>query len=127
MSMFEESLTTEYIGPWEVRRCRESNWMEILVNDEIGDSLAESALFNVIHNGWVGGESILQRWSREKYRYKYMYVRTVLDSAEKYAWGKLAEQEIKVLAWASALAHNKRQAERPLPHEESCECGTCYW
>jgi len=116
---------TEFIGPYEVRRG--DDWMEILVNDEIGDSLAKSALFNVINNGWVGGESLSQRWWREAYRYKYMYVRTVLDSAEKYAWNKLAEEEIKVLAWSSALLENKRQAQRPLPHHKSCECSACYW
>jgi len=116
---------TEFIGPYEVRRG--DDWMEIHVNDEIGDALAKSAIFNVINNGWVGGESILQRWSREKYRYTYMYVRTVLPSAEKYAWDKLAEEEINVLAELSAYLENKRQAERPLPHHKSCECSACYW
>jgi len=116
---------TEFIGPYKVRRG--DGWMEILVNDEIGDSLAKSALFNVINNGWVGGESLLQRESRKAYRYKYMYVRTVLDSAEKYAWNKLAEEEIKELARSSAFLENKRQAERPLPHDKSCKCSTCYW
>jgi hypothetical protein len=101
--------------------------MEILVNDELGDTLAKSALFNVINHGWVGGEPFYQRECRKAYRYTYMYVRTVLDSAEEFAWNKLAEQEIKMIAWSSSLIQSELQAKRPLPHEKSCDCSTCYW